>query len=149
LADLVIFKTMTSTDVCKYYNIGSNQLRAFVNKRKKNNGRNYDCKGRCPKLDVQSSIAIEKRYKEGNLVFDSKDEFQNDLKETIRAEAICSYQRKTGKHFENKIKGISKIISSRTLNRRVCEYMKLFLKYVSIKSNNNNNDNNDNNSNNK
>jgi len=140
---MIINNTMTIREVSDCYNIGTKQIRSFIRKRI-TKGKNYDIKGRCPKLDTESSNAIERRYKEANLTFQSEAQFRNDLKLTIKAEAIRSYERNTGNHFQNKIKGIGKIISTRTLNRRVLEYMNSLIKFVSISNNNHNNNSNNN-----
>ena len=131
---------MTVRQVSEQYNFSTKQLRSFIQNRK-TKGKNYDQKGRCPIIDSESRITIESRYKDGMLKFPSEAHFRSDLRKTIRDEAILSYARKTGTgtglEFFNKKKEISKIISERTLKRRVSEYMNLFIKYVSINDSNN------------
>lgn len=136
LADLVISKTMTSKEVSDKYNISSNNIRLFTNKRR-SKGMNHDRRGRYSIIDGKSNEAIKDRYENSSLVFNSISDFEHDLKTYIRIEAALSNERRTSvanckAKYNNNVK--SKDISKRTLNRLLVNYKSKLFDFVNINS---------------
>ena len=128
---------MTSKEVSEKYNISSNNVRLFTNKRR-SKGRNHDKRGRSPIIDKIGFEAIRDRYKNSfpPLIFKSLTDFEQDLKSSIRSEAVLCSERvlllSRSKREDTNTKLKSKVISYRTVKRLVQEYKGEFVDFVII-----------------